>query len=65
MRITVNGDVHDLPDPCRVEELLVRLGLPGRGVALAVNGTMLPRSQWATSLEDGWTLEVLTAVQGG
>ena len=64
MRITVNGEVHDLPD--RASSRNSWSGSASRsGVALAVNGTMLPRSQWTTSVEDGWTVEVLTAVQGG
>ena len=63
MRITVNGEVHDLPDPCLVEELMVRLELPDRGVALAVNRNMLTPTPGTTSDEDGRTLQVITAVQ--
>jgi sulfur carrier protein len=37
-----------------------------RGVAVAVNGEVVPRASWpATVLHDGDTVEVLTAVQGG
>ena len=36
------------------------------GVAVALNGTVVPRAQWsATPLADGDRVEVLTAVQGG
>jgi sulfur carrier protein len=36
------------------------------GIAVAVNGEVLPRSEWAaTVLRDGDQLEVVTAVQGG
>jgi len=39
---------------------------PVRGIAVAVNGTVVPRSAWpATELRDGDAVEVLTAVQGG
>jgi sulfur carrier protein len=37
-----------------------------RGVAVAVNGEVIPRSAWATAgLRDGDRVEVLTAAQGG
>jgi sulfur carrier protein len=37
-----------------------------RGVAAAVNETVVPRAQWATTaLAEGDRVEVLTAVQGG
>ena len=38
----------------------------GRGVAVAVDGEVVPRGEWsATELEDGREVEVLHAVQGG
>nr|WP_239679507.1 sulfur carrier protein ThiS [Natronosporangium hydrolyticum] len=37
-----------------------------RGVAVALNGEVLPRAAWeSTSLGDGDRVEVLTATQGG
>ncbi|GAA3386241.1 sulfur carrier protein ThiS [Cryptosporangium minutisporangium] len=37
-----------------------------QGVAVAVNGEVVPRGGWArTQLVDGDTVEVITAVQGG
>jgi sulfur carrier protein len=37
-----------------------------RGVAVAVNSDVVPRSAWPiTKLQDGDTVELLTAVQGG
>ncbi len=65
MEITVNGDAHTVTPPCTVEELLARLGLPCAGVAVAVDGLVLPRSQWGAPVADGAVFEVLTAVQGG
>lgn len=65
MQVTINGDEHDVPAPCTVEELLTRLGLPCEGVAIALDGFVLPRSRWTEQVRNGWTLEVLTAVQGG
>ena len=40
--------------------------LPQKGVAVAVDGEVVPKAQWAgTALVDGARVEVLTAVQGG
>jgi sulfur carrier protein len=41
-------------------------GPPARGLAVAVNGEVVPRSSWTvTALDDGDAVEILTAVQGG
>jgi sulfur carrier protein len=52
-------------DNVTVALLLESLGCPARGVAVALNRAVLPRSAWQTKLSDGARLEVLTAVQGG
>jgi sulfur carrier protein len=45
---------------------LALLGVPEAGVAVAVDGVVVPRGAWpATVLADGARVEVLTAVQGG
>ena len=44
------------------------LDLPaaGRGVAVAVDAEVVPRTQWEThTLQDGARIEVLRAIQGG
>ena len=45
--------------------LLQSLGYPARGIAVALNRAVLPRSAWQTSLSDGARLVVLTAVRVG
>jgi sulfur carrier protein len=41
-------------------------GAPNRGVAVAVDGEVVPRGEWAsTTLSEGQKVEVLQAVQGG
>ena len=38
----------------------------GRGVAVAVDGEVVPRGEWeSTELHEGQRVEVLQAVQGG
>ena len=63
--VTVNGADHDVQTGTTVQDLLTMLGLPEKGIAVAVDGTVLPRSRWGEHVGRGWTIEVLTAVQGG
>ena len=68
MRIVVNGGEHQLEDGALLPAALALLGVePGtRGVAVALDGAVVPRGAWAeTALADGQRIEVLTAVQGG
>jgi sulfur carrier protein len=65
MIIRVNADDVEVEDQTTVAALLQSLGYPDRGIAVAVNQCVLPRSSWATTLSDGAHIEVLTAVQGG
>jgi sulfur carrier protein len=63
--ITVNGEPRELAGT--VDELLDALGLEvRRGMAVAVDATVVPRGEWATTqITDGARVEILTAVQGG
>ncbi len=66
MRLTVNGRDCRVGPGLSVEVLLASLSSARRGVAVAVNGTVVPRSSWAdVALADGDTVEVLSAAQGG
>jgi sulfur carrier protein len=63
--VTVNDERVQVDEHTTVAALLSRLGFPDRGVAVAVDWSVLPRSGWNTTLSDGARLEVVTAVQGG
>lgn len=65
MIIRVNGDQIQVDDQATVATLLSSLGYPDRGIAVAVDQEVLPRSGWGLALSDGARLEVVTAVQGG
>jgi sulfur carrier protein len=68
MTILLNGRDADLDAGETVADALGRLGLDGlaRGVAVAVDGEVVPRPAWSTFvLADGARVEVLTAMQGG
>ena len=63
--VTVNGVDHDVDTDITVVDLLRRLDLPEQGVAVAVDGSVRPRSSWEDGVPPGARIEVLTAVQGG
>ena len=66
MKAHVNGVVEELGEGTTLAALIERRGAPPSGVAVAVNGDVVRRADWArTVLEDGAVVEVLTAVQGG
>ena len=66
MNVRVNGERRELAEGTSVEEIVRRITEAERGVAVAVDGEVVPRSAWAaTALADGQQLEVLRAVQGG
>ena len=67
MRLTVNGRSSDgFVRDLSVRELVETITEARRGVAVAVNGEVVPRSTWASKrLGEGDSVEVLTAAQGG
>lgn len=65
MNVTVNDEQVQVDAGTTMAALLGALGFPDRGVAVAVNWAVLPRSQWDSPVPDGARVEVLTAVQGG
>ncbi len=66
MKVRVNGNVLDVPAPCTVARLLARLELPDRGVAVAVDGAVVPRTgHEIVELVEGARVEILRAVGGG
>ena len=63
--IKVNGVVHEWSD-LTVAALLERLAIESRGIAVAVNGTIVTRSNWpSTEISDESSVEILTAAAGG
>ena len=49
-----------------IAELATELGLPQKGVAIAVANTMVPREEWeTTALEEGARVVIIKAAFGG
>jgi sulfur carrier protein len=72
--IWVNGSLVTLPDvgDCvpdavvSVASLLQVLSLETRGIAIALDGTLVPRSEWdSTPVSPGAHLEIIGAAPGG
>ena len=68
MIVKVNGEPTELAEGATVSAVLERLDLerPGRGLAVAVDAEVVPRSEWdVRPLAEGAHVEVLSAIQGG
>ncbi len=66
VRVLVNDEPHAFVRPLPLRDALERLGLAVDGVAVAVEGEVVPRSAWdGVTLRGGERLLVLKATQGG
>lgn len=66
MQIQLNGERYELPDGQSVADLLQRLELTGRRLAVELNRDIVPRSlHAATVLVEGDQVEVVHAIGGG
>jgi sulfur carrier protein len=64
--LTVNGEAHRFEAPLSCGQLLERLSLADKRVALERNGEIVPRGRHAQEmLADGDKLEIVVAVGGG
>jgi sulfur carrier protein len=64
-RVELNGRPRDVDPDTTVEDLVRLLVADPSGCAAAVNGDVVPRSDWQRRVDPGDRIEVLTAVQGG
>ena len=63
--ISVNGVDKEFISES-VEEMMRRLDIEPRGVAVAIDGDVVRRSEWPhTRIQDGCAIEIVTAVAGG
>jgi sulfur carrier protein len=68
MTIELNGERVEVATGARVGDAIARSGADPerRGVAVAVDGEVVPRSAWdETELREGQRVEVVGAIQGG
>jgi thiazole synthase len=68
MKVELNGELVHLPEGAAVTDAVEASGAAGeqRGMAVAIEGEVVPRSEWdRTKLREGQKVEVLAAIQGG
>lgn len=66
MRITLNGESHDLAGPLSLKDFLARLDLDPAKVAIERNLAIVPRSAYGeTRLAEGDRLEIVHFIGGG
>ncbi|MGZ4553692.1 MAG: sulfur carrier protein ThiS, partial [Mycobacteriaceae bacterium] len=53
MTVTVNGSARELAKGCTVAQLVAAEGVPERGIAVAVDGTVVPRGSWTAVVREG------------
>lgn len=63
MKIELNGEARE--GIATITDAVAAVTAARRGIAVAVNGEVVPRSEWDRPLTDGDAVEVLTATQGG
>ena len=66
MKITLNGDPHELSSPTTVSGLLTDLGIDSRRVAIELNLVVLKRTLYdTTEVREGDQVEIVNFVGGG
>ncbi len=66
MKVIINGEEGELPPTMSVAELLARLSIRTKGIAVERNLQIVPRSEYSECrLSDGDRLEIVTLVGGG
>jgi sulfur carrier protein len=63
VKIELNGESRE--GVATITEAVAAVTEARRGIAVALNGEVVPRSEWDRPLADGDAVEVLTATQGG
>ncbi|MCL5077235.1 MAG: sulfur carrier protein ThiS [Actinobacteria bacterium] len=66
VKISINGATMQIIKDSSVADLVSQLELPNAGVALAINGSVIPKSTWASViLADKDRIELISIAQGG
>ena len=66
MTVLVNGELRELRQGTTVADVVALLGRGPKGLAVAVNEELVPRTRWpATTLHERDRVELLTAAAGG
>lgn len=65
MKVTINNKEHETQAKT-VSELAAQLQLPAKGVAIAIDNELKPRTTWGeTTLQEGASITIIKAACGG
>lgn len=66
MNIVINGENHTLNKPTSLKQLISKLGLENKRLAIEVNQAIIARGEYAdTLLKDDDKVEIVHAIGGG
>lgn len=66
MNIQLNGNTQQLDDNLTAAQLVEKLGLQGKRIAMEINQEILPRSSYdAYQIKENDEVEIIHAVGGG
>lgn len=66
MNITVNNNTQVLLDASSIETMVNQLNIESKGIAIAVNYTVISKSEWSKiKLHENDNITIIKATQGG
>lgn len=66
MDITVNNKIESIEDSTNLTSLIQHLTIDEKGIAIAVNLTVISKSDWdKTTLKENDNITIIKATQGG
>lgn len=66
MQVTINGESQVVDEAITIAQLVERLGLGEKRIAVEVNEAIIPRGKHAeTVITDGDRIEIIHAIGGG
>jgi len=64
--VVLNGEPALVAPGCTLDDLIEVVGVERKGVAIALDGEVVPRSRWqGTVVPPGGRIEIVTAAAGG
>ena len=65
MKVSINNKQHET-QAANLQELAIQLQLPAKGVAIAIDNELKPRSSWGeTPIQEGASITIIKAACGG
>ena len=66
MNIEINNQSHSITDNATLEQCLIELNKLEKGIAVAIEQTIIPRSRWQQHpLNEGDSIAIFRAIAGG